>query len=147
MHKTPLRQNVKNSDRKWWVVDASQYTVGQLSVVIADTLRGKNRVDYTPHVDGGDYIVVLNADKVKVTGKKETDKKYYRHSGFLGNLKVRSLAEMREKNPVKILEKAVGGMLPKNRLRAPQLKRLLLVIGNENPHAAQKPETLNVPTS
>lgn len=147
MHKTPLRQNVTSSDRKWWVVDASQYTIGQLSVVIANTLRGKNRADYTPHVDGGDYVVVLNAEKVRVTGNKETDKKYYRHSGVLGKLKVRSLEEMRTKNPSKILEKSVSGMLPKTRLRAPQLTRLRLIMGSENPYTAQKPETLNVPTS
>lgn len=136
--KTSLRQNVQNTDRQWWVVDAEGKTLGELSVVIADTLRGRRRVDFTPHVDGGDYVVVLNADKVAVTGNKEEDKKYYRHSGVLGNLKTQSLAEVREKDPKRILEDSVGGMLPKTRHRKPQLKRLLLVLGNENPHAAQQ---------
>lgn len=136
--KTSLRQNVQNTDRQWWVVDAEGKTLGQLSVAIADALRGRRRVDYTPHVDGGDYVVVLNAEKVSVTGKKESDKKYYRHSGVLGNLKTQSLADVREKTPRRILEDSVGGMLPKTRHRAPQLKRLLLVIGNDNPHAAQQ---------
>jgi large subunit ribosomal protein L13 len=92
-------------------------------------------------------VVVLNSEKVRATGNKETDKKYYRHSGYIGHLKIRSLEEQRIKNPMKILESSVSGMLPKTRLRAPQLKRLFLVIGNENPHTAQKPEILNVPTS
>lgn len=142
--KTTLRQNVQNTDRQWWIVDAEGKTLGQLSVAIADTLRGKRRVDYTPHVDGGDYVVVLNADKVAVTGNKEEDKKYYRHSGYIGHLKTQSLGVVREKSPKRILEDAVGGMLPKTRLRAGQLKRLLLVIGSENPHEAQQAKPLEI---
>ena len=142
--KTTLRQNVKNIDRQWYVVDGMDGNLGKLAVVIANVLRGKNRVDYTPHVDGGDYVVVLNAEKVKVTGAKETQKKYYRHSGYLGNLKVQSLSEVRIKKPTRILYAAVSGMLPKNRLRSAQLKRLLLVIGNKSPHEAQKPIPLKV---
>jgi large subunit ribosomal protein L13 len=142
--KTTLRQNVQNTDRQWWIVDAEGKTLGQLSVAIADTLRGKRRVDYTPHVDGGDYVVVLNADKVAVTGNKEEDKKYYRHSGYIGHLKTQSLGVVREKSPKRILEDAVGGMLPKTRLRAGQMKRLLLVVGSENPHAAQQAKPLEI---
>ncbi len=140
--KTTLRQNVQNTDRQWWIVDAEGKTLGQMAVAIADTLRGKRRVDFTPHVDGGDYVIVLNAEKIAVTGKKEEDKKYYRHSGVLGNLKTQSLSEVREKTPKRILEDAVGGMLPKTRLRAGQMKRLLLVIGNENPYIAQQAKPL-----
>ena len=142
--KTTLRQNVQNTDRQWWIIDAEGKTLGQMSVAIADTLRGKRRVDFTPHVDGGDYVIVLNAEKIVVTGKKEEDKKYYRHSGVLGNLKTQSLGDVREKTPKRILENAVGGMLPKTRLRAGQMKRLLLVIGNENPYTAQQPKPLEL---
>jgi len=142
--KTTLRQNVQNTDRQWWIVDAEGKTLGQMAVAIANTLRGKHRVDFTPHVDGGDYVIVLNAEKVAVTGKKEEDKKYYRHSGVLGNLKTQPLSEVREKTPKRILEDAVGGMLPKTRLRAGQMKRLLLVIGNENPYTAQQAKPLEL---
>ncbi|MDH3324186.1 MAG: 50S ribosomal protein L13 [Candidatus Peregrinibacteria bacterium] len=142
--KTTLRQNVTNADRKWFVVDANGINLGKLAVSVANALRGKNRTDYTPHVDGGDFVVILNADKIAVSGKKETDKKYYRHSGYLGNLKTESLAEVREKNPVRILEEAVSGMLPKNKLRKHQMRRLFLIVGEENPHEAQKPEQLKI---
>ncbi len=144
MKKTTLRQNVKNTDRKWFLVDAKDKTLGELAVAIANTLRGKNKVTFTPHVDGGDYVVVLNVEKVRVTGNKEEDKKYYRHSGYLGHLKTESLKVVREKNPARILRDAVSGMLPKNRLRASQMKRLILVVGDKNPHEAQKPEILNI---
>ncbi len=142
--KTTLRQNVQNTDRQWWIVDAEGKTLGQLAVAIADTLRGKRRVDFTPHVDGGDYVIVLNSEKVSVTGNKEEDKKYYRHSGYLGHLKTQSLSDVREKSPKRILEDAVSGMLPKTRLRSGQMKRLLLVIGNENPHSAQQAKPLEL---
>ncbi len=142
MHKTTLRQNVQNTDRTWFVVDAEGQTLGRLSVAIANALRGRNRADFTPHVDGGDYVVVVNTEKIKLTGKKEDQKNYYRHSGYLGNLKSRSASEMRSRNPRKIIESSVYGMLPNTKLRDQQMKRLLLVIGNENPHMAQKPEPL-----
>lgn len=144
MKKTSLRQNVTNAHRKWFVIDAEGKTLGSLAVKIASTLRGKNRPDFTPHVDGGDYVVVLNADKVAVSGNKEEHKLYYRHSGYIGHLKVASLAEVRKKQPGRILQEAVSGMLPKTKLRKEQMKRLLLVMGNENPHAAQKPEPLTL---
>ncbi len=144
MKKTTLRQNVTNADRKWFVLDADNKTLGEIATGIANVLRGKDRVDYTPHVDGGAFVVIINAEKVRVTGKKETDKKYYRHSGYLGHLKTETLKTVREKNPTRILEEAVKGMLPKNKLRKHQMRRLFLVIGDNNPHEAQKPETLSL---
>jgi large subunit ribosomal protein L13 len=144
MKKTTLRQNVTNADRKWFVIDASGKTLGEIATGCANVLRGKNRVDYTPHVDGGDFLVILNVEKVRVTGNKETDKNYYRHSGYLGNLKTESLATVREKNPTRILEQAIKGMLPKNKLRKHQMRRLFLIVGEENPHEAQKPEILSL---
>ena len=144
MKKTTLRQNVTNGDRKWYIVDAAGKTLGQLSVVIANTLRGKNRPDFTPHVDGGDYVIVLNADKIAVTGNKEEGKMYYRHSGYLGHLKTQTLAEVRQKDPLRIMRDSVSGMLPKTRLRAKYMERLILVAGDQNPHEAQKPMTLEI---
>ncbi len=138
MKKTTLRQNVTNGDREWFVLDADGKTIGDIATVVADTLRGKNRPDYTPHVDGGAYVVILNAEKVVATGNKEKDKKYYRHSGYLGNLKTETLQMVREKSPTRILEAAVKGMLPKNKLRKPQMRRLFLIVGSDNPHEAQK---------
>ncbi len=143
MKKTTLRQNVKNTDRHWWIVDADGKNLGRLAVLITDTIRGKNRPDFTPHADGGDYVIVLNSEKIKVEGNKEDDKLYHRHSRYLGELKTRTLSELRTKNPVKILQLAVSGMLPKNRLRDKQLKRLFLIVGDKNPHEAQKCEPLN----
>jgi large subunit ribosomal protein L13 len=143
IQKTTLRQNVKEGDRSWFIIDAEGKTLGQIATDIAVVLRGKHRVDYTPHVDGGDHVVVLNADKVGVTGDKENRKLYYRHSGYLGNLKVQALGDVRSKTPERILEQAVGGMLPKTKLRKHQLRRLHLVTrGEENPHTAQKPQPL-----
>ena len=142
MQKTTLRQNVKNADRQWFVIDADGKTLGKISVAIADALRGKNRPDFTPHADGGAHVVVLNSEKVRVSGNKEASKKYYRHSGYLGKLKVASLKEVREKAPTRVLEESVSGMLAKNRLRKDQMRRLHLVVGAENPHAAQNPDPL-----
>ena len=144
MKKTTLRQNVQNTDRKWFLVDANNKTLGEIAVIVANKLRGKNKVTFTPHADGGDYVVILNVEKVRVTGNKEEDKKYYRHSGVLGNLKTESLKTVRLKDPKRILRNAVSGMITKNRLRALQLKRLILVIGDQNPHEAQKAEILNI---
>lgn len=142
MQKTTLRQNVTNEQRQWYIVDAAGQNLGRLSTQIATALRGKHRVDFTPHVDGGDYVVVLNADKVAVTGKKEEDKMYYRHSGYLGNLKSASLKAVRARDPKRILEESVKGMLPKNKLRKDQMRRLMLVVGDKNPHEAQKAQPL-----
>jgi len=142
MQKTTLRQNVQNTHRQWFVVDAEGQTLGRLATQIATVLRGKHRVDFTPHVDGGDYVVVLNADKVVTTGDKEEGKMYYRHSGYLGHLKAVKLKDVRKRDPKRILEEAVKGMLPKNKLRKDQMRRLMLVLGTENPHAAQNPQPL-----
>ena len=144
MKKTPLRQNVTNADRTWFVVDAADKVLGTLATTIASTLRGKNRVDFTPHVDGGDFIVVLNADKIQVSGNKEEDKVYHRHSRYFGHLKTESVKEVREKNPTRILELAVSGMLTKTRLRSAQMKRLFLVVGDKNPHEAQQCKPLEL---
>ncbi len=144
MKKTPLRQNVTNADRTWFVVDASEQVLGKLATSISNTLRGKNRVDFTPHVDGGDYVVVLNADKIKVSGKKEEDKEYHRHSRYFGNLKTETVKEVREKNPTRILQGAVSGMLTRTRLRDAQMKRLFLIVGDKNPHEAQQCKSLDL---
>lgn len=140
--KTSLRQNITPKDRTWYVVDAEGKTLGRLAVDIARVLTGKARPDYTPHSDGGDYVVVLNAEKVAVTGNKEDQKNYYRHSGYLGGLKTQNLAEVRTKKPTKILQDAVSGMIPRTKHRKTQMQRMTLVIGGENPHTAQKPQPL-----
>jgi large subunit ribosomal protein L13 len=128
--------------RKWWVVDAEGKNLGRLASEIAIVLRGKNKPQYTPHVDTGDFVVVVNAGKVAVTGNKLEGKIYYRHSGYPGGLRSRTLGEMLERRPNEVLRKAVKGMLPKNRLAAKQLTKLKVYTGPEHPHAAQKPEEL-----
>ena len=132
-------------ERKWHLIAAAEApTLGRLSAKIATLLSGKNKATFTPHTDGGDFVVVVNAEKVKVTGNKEEDKMYYRHSGFPGGLKEASLKELREKNPAIIIEKAVYGMLPTNKLRDDRMKRLKVYAGAEHNHAAQKPEKVEV---
>jgi large subunit ribosomal protein L13 len=132
-------------ERKWHLIDAAEApTLGRLSAKIATLLSGKNKATFTPHTDGGDFVVVINAEKVKVTGNKEEDKMYYRHSGFPGGLKEASLKELREKNPAIIIEKAVYGMLPTNKLRDDRMKRLKVYAGAEHNHTAQKPEKVEV---
>jgi large subunit ribosomal protein L13 len=128
--------------RSWWVVDAEGKNLGRLASEIAIVLRGKNKPQYTPHVDTGDFVVVVNAEKIAVTGKKLTDKLYYRHSGYPGGLKTRSLGQMLQMRPTEVLRKAVKGMLPKNRLAAHQLTKLKIYAGPKHPHVAQKPEEL-----
>ena len=128
--------------RKWWVVDAEGKNLGRLASEIAIVLRGKNKPQYTPHVDTGDFVVVVNAGKVATTGNKLNGKIYYRHSGYPGGLKSRTLGEMLQRRPTEVLRKAVKGMLPKNRLAAQQLGKLKLYAGDKHPHAAQKPEEL-----
>ena len=129
-------------DRKWWVVDAQGKNLGRLASRIAVVLRGKNKAQFTPHVDTGDFVVVVNADKVAVTGRKLTDKRYYRHSGYPGGLKVRTLGQMLDTRPGEVLRSAVKGMLPKNRLAAQQLRKLKIYAGPSHPHAAQLPEEM-----
>ncbi len=130
--------------REWHLVDADGQTLGRLATRIADTLRGKNKPQYTPHVDTGDFVVVVNAEKIAVTGKKLDDKIYYRHSGYPGGLKERTLREQLERRPTEVLRKAVKGMLPKNKLAARQITKLKIYAGPEHPHSAQAPEQLEV---
>ena len=131
-------------NRKWFVVDAEGKTLGRLSTDIASVLRGKHKVTFTPHVDGGDFVVVLNAEKIVVTGKKAEQKVYRHHTGWIGNLKEISYKRMLEEKPQEIITAAVRGMLPKNKLRSPMMTRLKVYAGNEHPHAAQKLEALEV---
>lgn len=129
--------------RDWYVVDAEGKTLGRLASEIAVVLRGKNKPTFTPHVDGGDFVIVLNADKVVLTGKKLTQKFYRYHTGYVGGLKEISYKEMMEKKPEEVVAHAVSGMLPKNKLRARMMTRLRVFRGNEHPHAAQNPQVLN----
>jgi large subunit ribosomal protein L13 len=131
--------NSENRERKWLVVDAEGQTLGRLATQIADALRGKRKVEYTPHVDTGDFVVVINAEKISVTGKKRTDKRYYRHSGYPGGIKSRTLEEMLDRRPEEVIRKAVKGMLPRNRLARRQITKLKVYAGPEHPHAAQTP--------
>lgn len=126
-------------ERKWYVIDAEGKTLGRLAVLAADLLRGKKKPQYTPNVDTGDFVIIINAAKITVSGKKETDKKYYHHTGFPGGLKCTSFRELMEKDPTKALEKAIKGMLPHNTLGQEQFNKLKVYAGSEHPHAAQKP--------
>ena len=137
-------QKTADVSREWFLVDASELPLGRIATIIADKLIGKSKPTYTPHVDGGDYVVVVNAEKVVVTGNKETAKIYYRHSGFPGGIKDATLAEVREKAPEKIIENAVRGMLPKNKLSDARMERLKVYAGAEHAHAAQKPKKVEV---
>lgn len=131
-------------DRNWYLVDAQNKTLGRLSTEIASRLRGKHKPIYTPHVDTGDYIVVVNASKIRVTGKKLTDKIYYKHTGYIGNLKSENLATMLEKYPERVLMKSVRGMLPKSKLGNAMIKKLRVFAGPEHTHIAQQPEPLEL---
>ncbi len=131
-------------ERRWLVVDADGQTLGRLATRIADALRGKGKPQYTPHVDTGDFVVVVNAEKIAVTGKKLDDKIYYRHSGYPGGLKQRTLREQLERRPTEVIRMAVKGMLPKNKLAARQLTKLKVYAGPEHPHEAQAPQPLEV---
>ncbi len=132
--------NEANIERKWFVVDAEGQTFGRLSSEVASILRGKYKPTFTPHVDTGDYVIIINADKIEFTGKKASDKVYYRHSGYTGGIKSITAGELREKNPVRLMENAIQGMLPKNPLGRKQAKKLFVYAGSEHPHAAQNPE-------
>ena len=131
-------------DRNWYLVDARNKTLGRLSTEIATRLRGKHKPIYTPHVDTGDYIVVVNASKIRVTGNKMTDKMYYRHTGYIGNLKSENLETMLEKYPERVLMKSVRGMLPKSKLGNAMIKKLRVFAGPEHTHIAQQPEPLEL---
>ena len=127
-------------ERHWYLVDAESKTLGRLATQIADVLRGKGKATYTPHVDTGDFVIVVNAGKVHVTGQKLDQKLYYKHSGYPGGLHSRTLREQLERRPEEVLRKAVRGMLPKNRLASAQLRKLKIYAGPDHPHAAQNPE-------
>ena len=129
-------------ERLWYVVDAEGKTLGRLATQIADTLRGKRKPQYTPHVDTGDFVVVVNAEKIRVTGKKMDEKMYYRHSGYPGGLRKRTLREELDRRPTEVLRKAVRGMLPRTRLGRAQLTKLKIYAGPEHPHDAQSPKAL-----
>ena len=131
-------------ERNWLLVDAEGQTLGRLATQIADALRGKRKPEYTPHIDTGDFVIVINAEKISVTGKKLSDKKYYRHSGYPGGLKSRTLEEMLDRRPEEVIRLAVRGMLPKNRLARKQITKLKVYAGPEHPHEAQKPTPLEL---
>ena len=137
-------QKPSEVSRRWVLFDASELPLGRLATKIADHLTGKYKPTFTPHIDGGDYVVVINAAKTVVTGSKETNKIYYRHTGFPGGIKDASLAEVREKFPERIIEEAVKGMLPKNKLQAERLTRLRIFAGEAHSHTAQTPEKVEV---
>lgn len=129
-------------DRKWYVVDATDMTLGRLASEVAKVLRGKNKPVFTPHIDTGDYVIVINAEKIKVTGKKMDQKIYYRHSDYVGGMKETTLKEQLAKKPESVVEMAVKGMLPKGPLGRQMYKKLFVYAGSEHKHAAQKPEAL-----
>ena len=135
-------QKTAEIKREWFIIDASTLPLGKLAVVIADKLMGKSKVTYTPHIDNGDYVIVINAKNIQVTGNKMIDKKYYRHSGFPGGLKELRLEEVIEKDPSYVLKEAVKGMIPKNKLAADRLARLRVFNGAEYTHAAQNPKEI-----
>ena len=134
--------NPAKEERKWYVVDATGYTLGRLASEVAKVLRGKNKPVFTPHIDTGDYVVIVNAEKIKVTGKKLDQKIYYHHSEYVGGMKETTLREMLAKKPEKVVELAVKGMLPKGPLGRQMFTKLHVYAGPEHPHAAQKPEAL-----
>jgi len=130
--------------REWYVVDATDKTLGRLSTAIANRLRGKHKPEYTPHVDTGDYIVVVNAEKIRVTGNKTTDKVYHHHTGYPGGIKSITFDKLIDKAPEQVIEKAVKGMMPKNKLSRSMMSKLKIYAGNEHPHSAQQPMPLDI---
>ena len=144
MNRYTVMQKKEEVVRNWYEIDAEGKILGKLAAEIAVKLMGKHKVSYTPHVDGGDFVVVTNAEKIAVTGNKLLAKKYYRHSGYPGGLKTRSLEEMLAKQPIEVIRKAVERMLPKNKLGSQMIGRLKIYVGNEHTHAAQKPERIEL---
>ena len=141
---TSYMQKKETVERKWYVIDAKDIPLGRVASKAAHILRGKHKATFTPHIDCGDYIIIINAEKVKLTGNKLEDKKYYSHSGYPGGLRERTAEVMIEKYPVEMVEKAVKGMLPKNRLGRQMYKKLFVYAGETHPHMAQKPEVMEV---
>ena len=144
MNRYTVMQKKEEVVRNWYEIDAEGKILGKLAAEIAVKLMGKHKVSYTPHVDGGDFVVVTNAEKIAVTGNKLLAKTYYRHSGYPGGLKTRSLGEMLAKQPTEVIRKAVERMLPKNKLGSQMIGRLKIYVGNEHTHAAQKPERIEL---
>lgn len=140
--KNSYMQRKEDVVRDWWVIDAEGVNLGRLATKVATVLRGKHKPTYTPHIDGGDYVIVINASKVNLTGNKLDDKIYYNHSGYTGGLRERTARTMRDNYPVEMVERAVKGMLPKGRLGRQMYKKLFVYAGNEHPHAAQKPKEM-----
>jgi len=136
------KAKAEDGEREWFVVDAEGQTLGRLATRIADTLRGKRKPTYTPHVDTGDFVVVVNAEKIQVTGSKLDQKRYYRHSGYPGGLRSRTLREQLDRQPAEVIRKAVKGMLPRNRLANRQITKLKVYAGPNHPHEAQNPKPL-----
>ena len=137
-------QKKETVERKWYVIDATDMTLGRLASKVATILRGKNKATYTPHIDCGDYVIIVNCEKVKLTGNKLNDKIYYNHSRYAGGLRERTAKEMIENYPVEMVERAVKGMLPHNRLGRAMFKKLFVYEGENHPHMAQKPEVLDL---
>ena len=142
--KSTFMEKKETVKRNWYVIDATDVTLGRLCTKVANLLTGKGKVTYTPHIDCGDYVIVVNANKVNLTGKKLTDKKYYNHSDFPGGLRTRTAGEMVEKYPEEMIERAVKGMLPHNRLGRAMGKKLFVYEGSDHPHAAQKPIVMEI---
>jgi len=140
--KTFVPKQIDGTQRNWYIIDAQDIVLGKLATKIAPILRGKNKTIFTPHLDLGDYVIVVNAEKIKLTGKKLQDKIYYKHTGYIGHLRKKSAEKMMEDTPEKIVELAVAGMIPHNKLKGDILKRLKVVIGSEHQYGAQKPEEL-----
>ena len=130
--------------REWLLVDATDMTLGRLASEVAQILRGKNKPTYTPHIDTGDFVVIVNAEKIKITGAKATDKVYYRHTGYVGHLKSETFTEAMEKHPTRVIEHAVRGMLPKGTLGTQMYKKLKVYVGPEHPHQAQNPRKIEL---
>jgi large subunit ribosomal protein L13 len=135
---------VGGTERRWWIVDAQDQILGRLATRVATVLRGKHRPEFTPHLDTGDFVVVVNADKVRLTGRKATDKKYFRHSGYMGGERFIAFSTMIEKHPERVIELAVKGMLPKNNLGRLMRRKLKVYAGPAHPHAAQQPKALEI---
>lgn len=142
--KTFLPKPVTSAERKWFVVDATDIVLGKLATEVTNVLRGKNKPVFTHHLDLGDYVIILNAEKIRLTGKKMSDKIYYKHTGYIGHLRQMTAEKVMEKNPAKILELAIRGMMPANKLRKEMMKRLKVVVGSEHQYNAQKPEVLSI---
>jgi large subunit ribosomal protein L13 len=134
----------EDADRKWYLIDAKYQILGRLAAGVARVIRGKHKPIFTPNMDTGDFVIVINADKVRMTGKRELQKTYFSHSGYPGGVKIKSFTEMMQKNPEEVVHKAVKGMLPKTRLGRKLIKKLKVYAGESHPHSAQKPEQLSL---